>query len=90
MCVIVAQYYYGTLLTISQYVSIWHLAANKNLMRDGFQPPHKSKLGNKNCFRFCGDSRLKAASSAGPVVFAAHYLRMGCLAQHMRSSDMAN
>jgi hypothetical protein len=28
---------------------------NKNLMWDGFQPPHKSKLGNKNGFIVGGE-----------------------------------
>jgi hypothetical protein len=48
-------------------------------------PPFKSKLGNKNGLLLAVNSSPKAASSAGPVVFAAHYLRVGCLAQHMNS-----
>ncbi len=43
MCVIVAQRDYGTLLMISQYVSIWHPAANKNLKLDGTTCRHLNR-----------------------------------------------
>ncbi len=36
------------------------------------------------------NSSLKAAGAAGPVGFAAHFLRVGCLAQHMNSRSFGN